>query len=122
MLIALLLFLILGMQIAIFRTNLNAAELVEAFSEAIDERRRSAHRDLSELLDEGNFRKIVDISQERLMSQPNNSTLLWYKGIALFRLEEWGAAKQALEKAIELEPRFKKDLEEYLEILNQHAP
>ena len=79
--------------------------------------------DLQKLLDKREYSKIVSEVTEKRLTNTNDPALYWYKGLALFHLDNWDEAKTVLRHAIQMEPSYENKLSPYLKrIESQDAP
>ncbi|MEP7706086.1 hypothetical protein [Paraglaciecola sp. 25GB23A] len=118
--IVILLAAILLMQILNYRVQVSSGDVIKIFSQQLDARRKETHKDLGDLIEEGNFEKLLSIIDARIEKEPQNSGLYWYKGIALFHLKRWSKAKDVFNQTISIDPRYKKELEEHFKAIEQN--
>jgi uncharacterized protein HemY len=111
---------ILAMQILNYRVQVSSGDVIKIFIQELDARRKETNRDLSDLIEEGDFEKLLSIVDGRIEKEPHNSGLYWYKGIALFHLKRWSQAKDVFNQTISIDPRYKKELEEHFKSIEQN--
>jgi tetratricopeptide (TPR) repeat protein len=95
---------------------------LDGLKDAMDEQsalKKRKHHDIGEIIETKNYEKALRESEKRLSTNLNDPALLWYKGIALYHLENWEGSIEAFQKAIEYEPLYEKDLESYINVLTK---
>ncbi len=101
------------------RSQISALDVMRLLERNIDERAIATNKDLSQMLESGQEKEVIATARKRLEDQPRSSALFWYIGIAEYHLENWAAANTAFQKCIELEPRYKKELQDYTAIIDE---
>lgn len=122
--IEVLLLIIIGLLILIFFALLYIAlsnnGVLAGFEQVVEEirdRKGSRNTDLGDMLDSQEYEKALSEIDKRIDSMGEQSTLLWYKGKALYYLERWNDSHEVFSRAIELEPSFREQLKSYMELL-----
>lgn len=69
----------------------------------------------------GEYKELLEISEEHLKKYNNDIDAKWYNAIALYKLEKYSAALSAFTDIKEIDPIWQKeDVEDYIEVIRKH--
>lgn len=121
MLFAIIVLLVLLLFVLIWevRSNIGWMNALEQIVDESNTKKRRSHEDIADLLDSGKYEETLAEVEKRLAKSPRFPALLyWYRGTAYYHQSDFDGALAAFETSIELEPRYKRDLEPYIEVIH----
>ena len=115
--IVILLVLILAVHVFALWNEISWVKGFQMVLEDQESKRKDVHADIGDLIRDKKYKDAIIEINKRIERSGVEGALLWHKGRALYMLERWKESKEAINKAIELEPSYKKDLQPYLDVL-----
>ena len=92
---------------------------MEAFTDEFRKRVRNKYSDIDEKMADDDFHGVLVAVADHRAKGDSSSSLDFYEGIANYRLENWGASRDLLEKALEASPSYEDSLLPYIERLKE---
>lgn len=72
---------------------------------------------IAELLDQGQVKEVIALSEEHLRTYPDDVTVAWYRALAFYRKGALHESQRQFKKVLELAPDWEASVEPYLEQL-----